>query len=273
MAKKLLKSEWDKAAKWWNEEAGDFGVWHQQNDIDPIFFKLLGDVKNKKVIEIGCGNGYFSRLLAKKEAKVTAIDLSGKLLDFAIAREETRPLGIKYLIRDAANLRGIRSGSFNIVLANMSLMDIADTKNAIKEASRVLKRGGRFIFSILHPSFCNFRQQWVVIKEGGKKYFARAVSQYSSSVAEKRTLWASGVKATHHHRSVETYFRYLKSANFLISDFEEINTKKPVIKAKKEDSDVKFRRSKYATLKEKKMKEVAVKEIPIFLIIGAVKFK
>ncbi|MDA2921837.1 class I SAM-dependent methyltransferase, partial [Patescibacteria group bacterium AH-259-L07] len=273
MAKKLPKAEWDKVAEWWDTEAGDAGVWHQQNDIDPVIFNILGSVKNKKIIEIGCGNGYFARLLAKRGADVTAIDLSSKLLTFAIAKEEHKPLGIKYLIRDAANLRDLKSKSFDIGISNMSLMDIADTESAIKEMSRVLKRGNRFIFSITHPVFCDSRQQWVIIKEGGKKYFARAINKYLSSTAEKHTLWASGVKSTQYHRSVETYLRYLRSANFLISDFKEIATKKPVAKANKEHGDVKFRRSKHETLREKKMKEFAGKEIPLFLIIGALKIK
>ncbi len=272
MTKKLPKAEWDKVAEWWDIEAGDVGVWHQQNDIDPVIFKMLEDVKNKRVIEIGCGNGYFSRLLAKKEAQVTAIDLSGKLLEFAIAREKANPLGIKYLTRDAANLHSLKSKSFDIALANMSLMDIADAKGAIKEVSRVLKRGGRFIFSITHPAFCDSQQQWVIIREGGKKYFSRVIGKYLSSSADKYILWASGIKATKYHRSVETYFGYLRSANFFVNDFKEIATRKPVTKARKEHGDVKFNQFKYKTLREKKIKEFAGREIPLFLVIGLVKF-
>ena len=271
--KKLPKAEWDTVAEWWDAEAGDAGAWHQQNDIDPVILKTLGDVKGKKVIEIGCGNGYFSRLLAKRGARVTAVDLSARLLAFAIKREGTKPLGIKYLARDAADLRGIKNRYFDVAIANMSLMDIADVEDTIKETSRVLKKGGRFIFSITHPVFCDFRQQWVIIRENGKKYFARAIGRYLSSTIEKHTLWASGVKATQYHRSVEAYFSFLRSADFLISDFKEITTKKPVMKAKKKHGDVKFRRSKYKTLQEKKIKEFAGKEIPLFLVIGSVKFK
>jgi len=273
MTTKLPNAEWDKVAEWWDTEAGDTGVWHQQHVIDPVILQTLGDVKNKKIIEIGCGNGYFARLLAKKGAKVTAIDLSGKLLTFAIKRERAKPLSIEYLVRDAANLHGIKSNSFDIAVANMSLMDITDVEGAIKEASRVLRKNGKFIFSITHPAFCDFRQQWVIIKENGKKYFARAISRYLSSAAEKHTLWASGVKATQYHRSVETYFKYLRNINLLISDFKEVPTKKSVTRAKKEHGDVKLRRSKYVTLGEKKMKEFAGKEIPLFLVIGALKFR
>jgi len=176
-------------------------------------------------------------------------------------------------VRDAADLYGIKSKYFDVVIANMSLMDIADAVGAIQEASRVLRGNGHFIFSITHPAFCDFRQQWVIIKENAKKYFARAVSKYLSSAVGRYTLWASGIKTTQYHRSIETYFEYLRNANFLVSEFREIATKKPVRKAEKEDGDVKLHRSRYTTFAEKRMKEFAGKEIPFFLVIGALKIK
>lgn len=273
MIKKITPTPWDKAADWWNSEAGDNGIWHQQYDIDPIVFEILGDVKNKKIIEIGCGNGYFARLLAGKGAKITAVDLSSKLLSFAEKKEKTNPLSIKYLLRDAADLREIKNESFDIAVANMSMMDIADTEKAIKEISRVLKENGCFIFSITHPVFCDYLQRWVMFEDGGKKYFAKATGIYLSSVIKKRILWTSQAEAPHYHHSVETWFGYLKNANFLVSDFREITTKKTVKKATEKDGDVEFRRSRYNTLAEKKIKEFAGKEIPYFLAIGAIKFK
>ena len=76
MTTKLPKADWDKVAKWWDSEAGNIGLWHQQHDIDPVIFKILGDIRDKRILEIGCGNGYFARLLAKKRAKIMAIYLS-----------------------------------------------------------------------------------------------------------------------------------------------------------------------------------------------------
>jgi len=273
MSKRLPKAEWDKVADWWDTEAGNAGVFHQQIDIDPAIFKVLGNIKNKKVIEIGCGNGYFARILVKKGAKVTATDLSSKLISHAIERERFKPSGIKYLIRDAANLQGIKTGSFDLAIGNMCLMDISDAKNTIKEVSRVLRKGGRFIFSITHPVFCDFRQKWVIYREKRKKYFARAISRYMSSSTEKHVLWAGKVEATQYHRSIETYVNFLRNANLLVSEYKEITSKEPMEKAKKEDGDVTLRRRKYRTIREKEIKELAIKEIPMFLIFGSVKIK
>ncbi len=268
------KTEWDKVAEWWNDEVGDTGAWHQKHDIDPVIFKIIGKIREKKILEIGCGNGYFSRLLAGKGAKVTAIDISKKLLEFAIAKEKEKPLGIRYLARDAADLYGIKSKYFDLAIANMSLMDIKDVQSTIKEVSLILKNKGQFICSITHPVFHDdFHQQWVIVKENGKKYFARAISRYLFSATEEHILWASGVKATYYHRSLETYFNYLRNADFAIRGIREIFTKKLILKAKKEDGDITLRRSKYSTLAEKRMKELAKKEIPMFLIIETFKIK
>lgn len=271
MNSRLRKSEWDKAADWWNTEAGDKGVWHQRHDIDPVIFKILGDVKNKMILEIGCGNGYFTRLLAKRGANAVGIDFSKKLLDFGIAKEKSKPLGIKYFARDASNLYGLKSKSFNIVIANMSFMDISDIGSAIREISRVLKKNGHLVFSITHPVFADSRQKWIIIKEKNKKYFARPVNRYLSSSSEKFKLWASGAKATQYYRSIGTYFNYLRSVGFLISEFIEIASKKQIKKTKKRDSSVKSNLFKCSTFSEKKMKEFARNEIPIFLIVGALK--
>ena len=277
MSKKLPKTEWDKIAEQWHREVGEKGVWHQENDIDPVVFELLGKVGGKKILEIGAGNGYFARLLAKREAKVVATDVAPRLISFAREEERNNPLGVKYLARDAANLCGIKSDSFDVVVANMCLMDIADAERAVKETARVLKRNGRFFFSITHP-FRNLHQHqhWTITKLKGKNYFARVIARYLSFSSGKFVFPIAGIKkieATQYHRSINTYFKHLKNAGFLVSDFREIATKKPVIKADKEDGNITLRPLKYSKIPEKKMKELASKEIPLFLVIGAIKSK
>jgi len=271
MAKKTPKAEWDKVAEWWNTEAGDSGVWHQRHDIDPVVFDVLGSVKNKIILEIGCGNGYLSRLLAERGAKITAVDLSKKFIRIAKEKESAKPLGIKYFVRDAANLYGIKSRQFDVVISSMMLMDVADAQEVIKEAGRVVKKGGRIVFSITHPVFIEGGQKWVRIRIGRKDYSARAVTKYLIPHAKKVVLWVSGAKATQYYRPFSEYFKYLKKAGFLVADLREIATRKKIKKATAADGDVRFRGSRYRTLAEKRMKKMARKEIPIFLVVEAIK--
>jgi 2-polyprenyl-3-methyl-5-hydroxy-6-metoxy-1,4-benzoquinol methylase len=272
MATRFPKPEWDQAAAFWDSEAGETGVWHQAHDIDPVMFKVLKTVRNKRILEIGCGNGYFSRMLARRGAKVTGTDLSSKMIGFAKMREKTKPLGINYLIHDAANLRGIKSGTFDLVVGNMCLMDIQNAQGAIREASRTLKPGGRFVFSISHPFLLpHSKQLRTIITKNKQKYFGYAIYKYLSPSAEKFVVWASGAHATAYHRSIGTYIKYLRSAGFLIDAFEEIATKKKLKKAGRGDRVLKWNWSKYRTMTEKKAKAIANKELPRFLVIGAVK--
>lgn len=272
MNKLASKAEWDKMADYWNEDAGDTGVWHNYTDIDPVIFELARDVKNKKILEIGCGNGYLSRLLAKKGAKVSGTDLSQKLLDFAIEKEKNNPLGIKYLRRDAADLKGFKNKSFDIVIANMCLMDVRNVENAIKETSRVLKNNGKFIFSINHPVF--FYQKWAYIMRDKKRFFARAVLKYKTPCALKRILWSTGVKVTGYRRPIEEYLKYLKNAGLILDDFREIVSKKKLKKAREGHlQEDKFKSSRYINEADRKLKKAIKKEIPDFLIIAAVKNK
>ena len=152
----------------------------------------------------------------------------------------------------------------------MCLMDIADVKSAIKEISRVLKKNGYFVFSLTHPLH-EINQQWTIIKNQGRKYLARAIHRYLSSYSTGCAWSQKKIKTTFYHRPLQTYFQYLKEFGFLVKEFKEIDTKQIPIRATKEDGDVELRRSKYKTLKEKEMKIFATKEIPCFLIIGAIK--
>jgi len=266
----VFKNKWNKVAKFWNEEAGDAGVFHQKLDIDPVILKIIGDVKNKNILEIGCGNGYLSRILATRGAKVTAVDVSSNFLKFAIKKEKIKPLGINYLLRNASKLYGLKDDYCHLAIANMCLMDIADLKSTIKEISRVLKKNGSFIFSLTHPLH-EVQQQWVIIKNKNKKFLARAIHKYLSSFTDSCIWTQKKLKTTFYHRPLQSYFQCLKEAGFLIKNLKEIPTKQPPLKAEKVDGDVELHRSKYRTLQEKKMKILATEEIPCFLIIEAIK--
>lgn len=254
-------AEWDKMASWWHAEAADHGVYHQHTDIDPVVKELLGSVKGKKVIEIGCGNGYFSRALAKRGAKVIALDVSSKMIAIASAEEKKKPLGIVYLTRDAARLQGIKRDSFDLAVANMMFMDVANIEAAIKEIGRVLKPNGKLIFSILHPAFM-FDGTWGDIK--GKHRFGRIVWRYLNPYIDINHWDGRRLNTKGYVRPLEFYMKALRSAGFAVTDFREIATKKPLRKfpAGKENL---LHASRYSSDVEKKEKLRARKEIPCFL--------
>jgi len=105
-------------------------------------------VRGRLVLDLACGEGYNTRMLARKGAKVTGIDSSAKMIELAAQEETKEKLGIRYLVADASDLSQLPSSHFDIVTCFMSLQDIENLEKTVPEVARVLKHGGRFVFSI-----------------------------------------------------------------------------------------------------------------------------
>lgn len=142
----------------------DEGDFCRQYMLNPAIFSLLGDIKNKTILDAGCGQGYLSRLMAKQKAIVTGLEPAVGLIDYAIERERNEKLGITY-IKDDLSFWNQKPNSFDIVVSNMVFMDIPDWKSAMNNCITALKVGGIFIFSISHPCFD---------KEEMKDYFSES---------------------------------------------------------------------------------------------------
>lgn len=140
---------------------GDFGRLQMLN---PAIFQLVGNVSGKKILDAGCGNGYLSRMLAKKDALVVGIEPGETMYQYAIEKETSESLGIKYYKEDLSQLTCFHE-EFDIVIANMVFMDIPDYQAAVKNCINSLKKGGIFIYSLLHPCFPGFENDWQKMKK------------------------------------------------------------------------------------------------------------
>lgn len=143
---------WDKETNYIIQKFTDEGDFYRKHVINPALFSLLGNVEGKKILDAGSGQGYLSRYLAKKGAKVTALEPAEGLINYAIQREKKEKLGISFIKADLSKWIGT-SNYFDIVVSNMVFMDIPDYKNAIKNCISAIKSKGIFIFSISHPCF------------------------------------------------------------------------------------------------------------------------
>ncbi len=113
----------------------------------PTLFGLAGDVRGLAVLDLPCGDGTYSRALARRgAASVTGIDLSHAMVERAEAAEREAPLGIRYAVGDAADLGSI--GAFDLILASY-LFNYARTRAELlafaRSVARNLKPGGRLV--------------------------------------------------------------------------------------------------------------------------------
>ncbi len=144
---------WDASAFEWVKHCPDGGDLYHKNIILPSVYSLLAPQKEDTILDLACGEGTVSRSLAGFGARVSGIDFSS-LLDFAQERETQDSLGINYIKDDALNLLNHFSlSSFDKIVCNMALMNICDYQTIINLVWQILKPGGVFVFSIVHPSF------------------------------------------------------------------------------------------------------------------------
>jgi len=131
----------------------------------PAFLRMLPEVRGLSGLDLGCGEGHNTRLLARRGARMTALDLAPAFVRHARAAETGEPLGIRYL-RASAQALPFRDATYDFATAFMVLQDVPDQERAAREAFRVLRPGGFFQFSITHPCFQTSKWGWVLDEQG-----------------------------------------------------------------------------------------------------------
>lgn len=208
---------WDRYAKEYAALHNDQGDFHKEVFLNPAILPLLGDVKGKQILDAGCGEGYFSRILAQSGATVTAVDYSENMLEIAKGRT---PLDVQvaYQHGNCEDLHFLEDGSFDCIVSNMVIQDLADYEKAFREMHRLLKDGGTFVFSILHPCFVTPESGWEKTQDGEKlhwnvdRYFYEGACEQKLGGQEKMVLF---------HRTLTSYMAALLRTGFMLEGLVE----------------------------------------------------
>lgn len=217
-----IEEEWNNAIESWADFVRHGKDYYRDELNNPAAFKLLGNVKGRLVLDLACGEGYNTRLLARKGAKVTGVDSSEKMIGLAKEEERKEKLGICYLLADASDLLRLPSIHFDIVTCFMSLQDIESLKKAVSEVARVLKFDGRFVFSIPHPCF-----ETLVVREERISAATRYFGEFKYPIHWDMERLLKPFKTTSFHRTLTYYFDALyKSGLHVLRLVEPRPTKK-----------------------------------------------
>jgi 2-polyprenyl-3-methyl-5-hydroxy-6-metoxy-1,4-benzoquinol methylase len=200
----------------------------------PALKRMLGDVTGKVMLDIGCGEGCWSRWCAASGAQVTAIDSSVGLIQAALEGEARRPLGIKYIVADAAKLDMLGSTSYDVAFCFMAITDLQNCEGAISEVARLLKAGGRFATVLEHPCFTAGRSidrkpvsGWVTRPraDGTKEFLYYWTADYlrahSYQFEWKHDRLVSSFATTGYHRPLSDHIRILAEHRFVIRGLDE----------------------------------------------------
>lgn len=244
------KTSWGNETDWYAEHLEGNDTYHAKVVL-PNVLRVIAPMKGQKVLEIGCGEGYFARALAKKGSEVTACDISPELI--AIAKE--RGGDVVYKVTPAQDLSFAKNDSYDVVLAVLTLQNMERIDAVMKEVARVLKKDGRFVFVLNHPVVrIPHSSEWGY--DEAKKVQYRRSDSYLS--AKKVTIdmhpGKGGKKSFTYsfHRSLQEYMKVLRSAGLCITRLEEWishRTSEPGPRAQAENT--------------------ARKEFPLFMMIEA----
>lgn len=168
----------------------------------PAFLRMLPDVKGLRGLDIGCGEGHNTRLLARRGAKVIGIDIAERFIEHAGQAERDEPLGVEYRVASAVELP-FADASFDFATALMSLMDIPENDRALAEAARVLKAGGFFQFSITHP--CTDTPHRRNLRDEAGKTYALESGGYFDRTEGRVDRWLFGAAPAEARAGVEPF--------------------------------------------------------------------
>ena len=142
-------ARYDDIADFYDDFYGD----QVQDPATDALLELTGELAGRRVLDLACGQGRLAREVARRGAAVAGLDLSSALIGKASAPEQEHPLGITYLVGDAADASFLPEASFDIILCGLSFTDFDDLDGVLANVARWLAGQGRFVFSMPHPCF------------------------------------------------------------------------------------------------------------------------
>lgn len=115
--------------------------------------RLLGDLRGRRVVELGCGGGQCSIAFAKAGAVAIGIDSSAEQLNHARKLAEQEGVRLELRLGDLADLAFLRADSVDLVFSAYAFGFVADLRRVFRQVHRVLREGAAFVFSLPHPYY------------------------------------------------------------------------------------------------------------------------
>lgn len=191
----------------------------------PFVLDLCEPIKDTRVFDLGCGEGYVARQLKNRgAASVLAMDISEKMIDAAKSAESS---GIEYQVGDARSMADFEGESFDLVLAMFlfNYLNVEESAQTIEQIYRILKPGGTFVMAVPHPSLPFLR------KKEFPFYFEPHGDYFSGrNILFPGQIWRLDrvpVNVQCVHKTWEDYFACFKMAGFTqMPDVKELHINK-----------------------------------------------
>ncbi|MEU5553272.1 MULTISPECIES: class I SAM-dependent methyltransferase [unclassified Micromonospora] len=210
---------------WWDTDADAYQAEHGAflGDVDFVWCpeglreadaRLLGEVAGRRVLEVGCGAASCARWLATQGAHPVAVDLSAGMLRHAARAADRSGVRVPLAQADALALP-FADGSFDVACTAFGAVPFVDDSAALmREVHRILRPGGRWVFSVTHP------MRWIFLDDPGEGGLTAVHSYFDRQpyVEQDDTGVATYVEQ---HRTLGDRIRELVGAGFRLVDLVE----------------------------------------------------
>lgn len=217
-------TSWEKSADWYDRIIGAQGSELYQQVVIPRAMELLRPQRDEAILDLGCGQGVFTRMLAAEGCRATGVDAAPSLIKRAKTYPSRTP--VRYHVRDAADLREL--GPFDAACSILALQNMEHLPKVCLSAASVLREGGRMLWVLNHPCFRIPRQTaWGWDEERKIQY--RRVDAYSSPMDIPIVMHPGQAKSENtvsFHKSLTGLMSCAFGAGFMLAGFEEWHSEK-----------------------------------------------
>jgi ubiquinone/menaquinone biosynthesis C-methylase UbiE len=248
-------TSWGKVAEWYDKHLEKTGDTYHEKVVHPNLLRMLGDIKGKQVLDLACGQGIFSRMLADKGANVIGVDLGKELIEIAEKKNTDHKFKVHYFHSASDDLYMVKNETKDIVVCVLALQNIEKLSGTLAEVSRILKKEGKFIAVLNHPAFRIPRESAWGYDEAEQTQYRR-IDAYLSEAKIKIDMTPGSQKdkkfTVSFHRPLQVYVKALSKSGLAVTRLEEWESHRKSEKGPKQAAEDKAR-----------------KEIPLFLALEA----
>jgi ubiquinone/menaquinone biosynthesis C-methylase UbiE len=246
-------TSWGGVADWYEEHLKGEDTYHAKV-IAPNLMRILNPAEGMRILDLGCGEGYFSRLIHESGATVIGADIAQELISAA----KKRTPDIAYHVASAESLRFAGMADFNAVICVLALQNMEKLDVVLREIARVVKPQGRVLIVLNHPILrIPKKSSWGWDAEAKIQY--RRIDSYLSQSRASIEM-APGKKSAEvtwsFHRSLQDYVKAFAACGFSITRLEEW------ISHKKSENGPRAH-----------AEDIARKEFPLFMCIELTRYK
>ncbi len=252
------KTSWGHVATWYGDLLGAQADTYQSKVILPNIVRMLSIKEGERVLDIACGNGFFSEEFTKLGAQVTGVDIAHELI---IDAKKNTNKKITYHVASADRMLGVRDATYDSATIILALQNIENVSGTLSEAYRALLQTGKLYLVMLHPAFRIPRDSdWSYDEK--KNLQSRLIGKYLSekSYTIDMNPGEKNQKLKKHtitfHRPLQYYFKLFRKAGFAVTKMEEWISHKTSGSGPRQRAE-----------------DDARKEIPLFVCFELVKYK